>query len=421
MAKSKEWVCDGVPKDGKDYPDCSGPHEPYENTGPDCIICGLPREAIEPKKEKSKLGVLPLAGLAILLLIFGGGVYWFGFPDPSEKAITTNSEKTGNQDGTAIATARPTREGIAHEGSVISLAIDRQGEYLVSGSADQTIKIWDLNQNELLHTLKDHGGRINDIAIDSEQKIVVSGSGDGTTRIWSLETGEPLNSPFPSPNGRVLSVAIAENGQTIASATNEGQIHLWDVQTGELKDTLQKGDDTTIINSLAVSPNNNQILASGRQDGTIQIWDLSTGNETAVSPLEDNSDRVFQVAISADGERLVSGTYDEKVRIWNLETGELERKLEFNGHDFVVSGVTFSADGETVASAGFDEQVMVWNANTGRRLAGLRGHSGFVHTVAFSSDQSTVVSGGFDGTIRIWDWEQQQETDRLEDQSIASQ
>ena len=43
------WLCDGEPKNGKDYPNCSGPHEPYENTGPDCLICGLPQEAMQPR------------------------------------------------------------------------------------------------------------------------------------------------------------------------------------------------------------------------------------------------------------------------------------------------------------------------------------------------------------------------------------
>ncbi|NER36679.1 MAG: DUF1795 domain-containing protein [Oscillatoria sp. SIO1A7] len=42
-----KWICDGVPKDGKQYYS-SGPHQDYENTGPDCVVCGLPREAMNP-------------------------------------------------------------------------------------------------------------------------------------------------------------------------------------------------------------------------------------------------------------------------------------------------------------------------------------------------------------------------------------
>ncbi|MGV2388634.1 MAG UNVERIFIED_CONTAM: hypothetical protein LVR29_10970 [Microcystis novacekii LVE1205-3] len=44
------WQCDGIPKDGKTYPQAiAGGHEPCENTTPDCPICGLPREAMESR------------------------------------------------------------------------------------------------------------------------------------------------------------------------------------------------------------------------------------------------------------------------------------------------------------------------------------------------------------------------------------
>ncbi|NJR65994.1 MAG: hypothetical protein HC772_12810 [Leptolyngbyaceae cyanobacterium CRU_2_3] len=51
MSTSKSWTCEGKPKDGKDYPNAFA-HQPYENFGPDCAICGLPREAIEVSKGK---------------------------------------------------------------------------------------------------------------------------------------------------------------------------------------------------------------------------------------------------------------------------------------------------------------------------------------------------------------------------------
>lgn len=85
------WTCDGVPKDGKQYPGVS-PHTPQVNTGPDCIICGLPKEAMNPGQAgKSKPGKTVMAGssgngspswlipviIAIIVLILGGGVAAF--------------------------------------------------------------------------------------------------------------------------------------------------------------------------------------------------------------------------------------------------------------------------------------------------------------------------------------------------------
>ncbi|MEA5510411.1 ABC transporter substrate-binding protein [Crocosphaera sp. UHCC 0190] len=81
------WTCDGVPKDGKQYPGAS-PHTPQQNTGPDCIICGLPQEAMQPGKTGNKPAKTVVAGsssngtpawlvpvmIVVALLLIGGGV-----------------------------------------------------------------------------------------------------------------------------------------------------------------------------------------------------------------------------------------------------------------------------------------------------------------------------------------------------------
>ncbi len=79
------WTCDGTPKNGQQYPNCSGPHAPYENHGPDCAICGLPQEAMQSAKTvvstngggggKFPLPIAIVAAIALLLL--GGGGWWY--------------------------------------------------------------------------------------------------------------------------------------------------------------------------------------------------------------------------------------------------------------------------------------------------------------------------------------------------------
>jgi len=58
--QQRKWLCDGVPKDGKEYQNVSGKHDPCENSGPDCVQCGLPREAMNPTKEKKGAKILGL-------------------------------------------------------------------------------------------------------------------------------------------------------------------------------------------------------------------------------------------------------------------------------------------------------------------------------------------------------------------------
>ncbi|MBW4660768.1 MAG: ABC transporter substrate-binding protein [Drouetiella hepatica Uher 2000/2452] len=105
MTTSKSWLCEGKPKDGKDYPNAFA-HQPYENFGPDCAICGLPREAIETKGKRPAAGAAPnpsgnrtgvglAAGLitALLLALLGAGAWfvWKQLQGKSPSPIATNS------------------------------------------------------------------------------------------------------------------------------------------------------------------------------------------------------------------------------------------------------------------------------------------------------------------------------------------
>ncbi|MDJ0599770.1 MAG: ABC transporter substrate-binding protein [Crocosphaera sp.] len=105
------WTCDGVPKDGKQYPGVS-PHAPQTNTGPDCIICGLPQEAMEPGKGgQKKPGKTVVAGssgsqspswlipliIAIIVLILGGGIAAFFLLKPQDQTLDPSPSPSPTQ------------------------------------------------------------------------------------------------------------------------------------------------------------------------------------------------------------------------------------------------------------------------------------------------------------------------------------
>ncbi|MFB2837912.1 PstS family phosphate ABC transporter substrate-binding protein [Floridanema evergladense] len=69
----KIWICDGIPKDGKSYPNCSGVHPQHENYIPNCEKCGLPREAVVISKRGINRWLI-FAGVGIFLLIGGAKI-----------------------------------------------------------------------------------------------------------------------------------------------------------------------------------------------------------------------------------------------------------------------------------------------------------------------------------------------------------
>ena len=78
----------------------------------------------------------------------------------------------------------------AHSRQVQSIEINREGKFIISGSCDKTIKIWDIQSGKLLKTLLGHNDFILSIAISHDEKLIASGSDDRTIMIWSSSNKE---------------------------------------------------------------------------------------------------------------------------------------------------------------------------------------------------------------------------------------
>ncbi|GET43354.1 WD40 repeat domain-containing protein [Microseira wollei] len=185
-----------------------------------------------------------------------------------------------------------------------------QGGILVSGSLDNTIKLWHPNRGEEIRTLTGHDGEVFSVAISPDGQTLVSGSWDNTIKLWDLDTGEELHTIFAR---NVRYIAISPDGQTLTAGCADGTVKLWHIGTGSLLDGFTGHKDG--IRFLAFSPDGNT-LASASEDNTIKLWHLATGK--VLCTLRGHSDRVRCVAFSPDGTTLASGSDDNTIKIWQL-------------------------------------------------------------------------------------------------------
>ncbi|MHC5937318.1 nSTAND1 domain-containing NTPase [Nostoc sp.] len=318
----------------------------------------------------------------------------------SSVAISADGETivSGGNDGTVRlwnlqgqTLAEPLR---GHEGNVLSVAISADGETIVSGGYDGTVRLWNLQGQTLAEPLRGHEGCVNSVAISADGETIVSGGNDGTVRLWNLQ-GQTLAEPLRGHEGNVLSVAISADGETIVSGGNDGTVRLWNLQGQTLAEPLRghKG----VVYSVAISANG-QTIVSGGNDRTVRLWNLQ--GQTLAEPLRGHEGNVLSVAISADGQTIVSGADDGTVRLWNLQGQTLAEPLR--GHQGWVYSVAISADGQTIVSGGDEGTVRLWNLQGQTLAEPLRGHEDGVYSVAISADGQTIVSGGDDGTVRLW-------------------
>ncbi|HBE33900.1 MAG TPA: hypothetical protein DD990_21955, partial [Cyanobacteria bacterium UBA11368] len=125
-----------------------------------------------------------------------------------------------------------------HLDTVTTVAFSPTPTILATGSADNTVKIWQSDTGKLIRTLLGHSDTVNCVAFSPNNNgetppLIASGSGDKTIKIWHLDTGKLIHS-LTGHSVTVFSIAFSPDGEMLASASGDGTIRLWHPGTGKL-------------------------------------------------------------------------------------------------------------------------------------------------------------------------------------------
>jgi hypothetical protein len=201
-----------------------------------------------------------------------------------------------------------------------------------------------------LRSLEGHTGRVNAVAISPDGRFIVSGSEDHTVKVWELESGRLLRS-LEGHTGRVWAVAVSPDGRFIVSGSSDRTVKVWELESGRLLRSLE-GHTGKGVNAVAVSPDG-RFIVSGSDDRTVKVWELESGR--LLRSLEGHTGRVWAVAVSPDGRFIVSGSEDRTIRAWEPESRE-SRVLFWN--DAAIFSLALSRDGRLLACG--DAAGRVW-------------------------------------------------------------
>lgn len=280
-----------------------------------------------------------------------------------------------------------------HTDLILSVAFSPDGTRVVSGS-DNTVRVWDSSNGDILITLEGHDHFVNSVAFSPDGTRIASGSVDATVRVWDSITGIILSTIKGS--GEIQLVAFSPDGTHIAFVSDDDTIRVWNSVTGAILSTLE--GHTKMIVSVAFSPDGTRIV-SGSEDQTARVWDWIAS--ATIITLKAHPHRVTLAAFSPDGTRVISVMQYNTVLVWDSTTGAIIAKFKGNiGSGFI--SVALSPDGTNVALGLVDNTVVVWDLATGAISSILEGHTDMVHSVAFSPDGTQIASGSRDKTVRVW-------------------
>ena len=161
------------------------------------------------------------------------------------------------------------------------------------------------------------------IALSENGDFIVSGSGDQSVRVWDAKTGDQLRE-LQGHTGFVTSVAFSPDGNQIVSGSRDQSVRVWDAKTGDQLRELQ--GHTGLVASVAFSPDGNQIV-SGSLDRSVRVWD--------VSATESHTYDVNIDVFSPDGNKFISGSGDQSPHV----NSSLDSSCIVNKYGWILSDV----------------------------------------------------------------------------------
>jgi WD40 repeat protein len=299
-----------------------------------------------------------------------------------------------------------------HRHSVMSLALSADGRWLVSGSRDGTLRVWNALTVTREAVLSPGWWRpaMWAVAISPDGALAAGGSDDFVVRVWDVRQ-RALRARLEGHEQSIRVLAFSPDGALLASGGRDTTVRLWETATWRLLRTLPHGNT---VRALAFTPDGARVF-TGTADDVIHAWDVATG--APVGLLRGHGNTVQALAVSPDGRTLISGGADRTLRLWSLGPPRRPAVLELDRSDEPpsrwelygihpgpeVMALALAPDGRVVASGHRDSAIRLWSLPEGVEVARLPSPAATTYAVAFSRDGRYLYSGGDDDVIYRWD------------------
>lgn len=320
-------------------------------------------------------------------------------------------------------------ELLGHRDTIATLAISPDSRQFLTGSADQTARLWSQDGSEL-QRFAGHGSSIEGVAFHPDGQRILTASSDQTAKLWTLDSQELVH--FTGHDDSLIDGGFTTDGKSVITTSADKTVRLWRIQPEDF--TIFRGHESGLYTA-EFSPDGDRLLTASR-DRTVRIWNRN-GNEIVALPhpsyvcaatyspdgasvlvttvlntahhylpdgqeqevFESPSNRVLCAWKNEGRRRYLVRTVDAAGLVLSA-TGGVQFRIP--AHSPFVWSAFYDPSNDAILTTSGDGFAYVWDARTGERRATLRGHDGLVRSIAASRLGDRIVTAGDDGTARVW-------------------
>jgi len=306
-----------------------------------------------------------------------------------------------------------------HERSLTQIKFNKEGDLLFSCSKDHIINVWFSHNGERLGTYNGHNGTVWTIDVDTQSHFLVSGSADNEMRLWSVQTGKCLFVwEFPTA---VKRVSFSDDDEQIVCITeqrmgHQGAIRIFDVHRDD-DGTVQDLEPASMFHpigskaTVCAFPYMPNMILTGHESGKVALFDARTGEEV-LSNERAHMDVVSDLQLSADRSYFITSSKDKTARIHDaktltvLKTFSTETPLNSAAltpnMPYVLLGGGQEAMSVTTTSLRQGKfEARFWHRVFEEEVGRVKGHFGPLNTIAVHPAGTAYASGGEDGFVRV--------------------
>ena len=289
-----------------------------------------------------------------------------------------------------------------HEGPVTCCRFTPDGLFLISGSNDSTLKVFNISTRKQCGEFTDHQSPVTCLVVLPEGRMVVSGSQDRTLIVWDIDKLKSIKTLSGHDRG-VLCNCLSVDGRWLASGDTAGKLVLWNMQTFEQLRSFYAHDDAVLCCAFNL---NCDLLATGAADASASIWQLNDSSPPV--ELVGHTDEVAGCEFVSEN-LLVTVNADQSIRTWDIKTGSAVAGAR--GQNGPITCLSMHSDAIIAYTGATNGSVVAWFVPDLGDVATTRGHGAAVTGVVANS-RGFLATSSLDGTAIIW---------RISDGSILHQ